>query len=89
MAGSRGYEPALQDSKLVDLSDVEVFHSRAQPSPRWAGQLVRQKEAPSTAYAAVKDVLDRNGLKPAERTEHQVLDTTSTNQPRSGSRGSK
>ena len=38
------------------------------------GELVRQKQFPSTAYSAVKDVLDRNGLKPPERTEHQFLD---------------
>ena len=34
------------------------------------GELVRQKQFTSTAYAAVKDVLDRNGLKPSERIEH-------------------
>ena len=38
------------------------------------GELVRQRQFPSTVYAAVKDVLDRNGLKPPERTEHQFLD---------------
>ena len=33
---------------------------------------MKQTEFPSTAYAAVKDVLDRAGLKPTDSFEHTV-----------------
>ena len=33
-------------------------------------ELILQTEFPSTAYAAVKDVLDRAGLKPTDSFEH-------------------
>ena len=34
------------------------------------GELVQQTEYPSTAFSAVKDVLDRNGLKAVEESRH-------------------
>lgn len=37
------------------------------------GQLVHQTDFPSTAYQAVRDVLDRNGFKPKEQVEEAIV----------------
>ena len=57
----------------VRLAAKERLAILVDPAITRLEQLMKQTEFPCTAYAAVKDVLDRAGLKPTDSFEHTIV----------------
>ncbi len=76
-SGERCKQPAIHGGTVcrfhggaapqVQQAAKERLAALVDPAIGRLAELIAQKEFPSTAYAAVKDVLDRNGFKPEEK----------------------
>ena len=76
-AKQKGYELKNLLRKEINEQTQKVLADHVPSSIKWLSELARDSESDSVRLGAIKDLLDRAGLKPVERIEQTTVERMS------------
>jgi len=76
-AKQKGYELKNLLRKEINEQTQKVLADHVPSSIKWLSELARDSESDSVRLGAIKDLLDRAGLKPIERIEQTTVEKMS------------
>ena len=76
-AKQKGYELKNLLRKEINEQTQKVLAANVPTSIKWLSELAKSSESDSVRLGAIKDILDRAGLKPVERSEVTTVERMS------------